>query len=375
MPGLPACAGSTGGGDTTQTPGDPVKIGVLAPQTGAYTALGDDLTNGFQLYLAMHGERLGGRPVTLSFADEGETAASGKAAAQKLIDEGVLAITGVATSAVMTAVRDVVENSRVPLIGSSASPPALQGVTYIWRTSYINDEPGEALGRYFAENVQGSVFSIAADDQAGRDMVAGLLKALPRERLAGEPVYPPSRPPTRNFQPYLAQIGTSGAAAVFCSFAGSLAVDFVQQYRRAGIELPLYAPGFLTEGPALAPQGQAAAGIYTAMNYAPDLDNRANRQFTSEYQKAYDGAAPTTYAMASYDAASVLDKAIPLVTGVLTPQSLNAALGKVGQIESPRGTWQFNQIRTPQQKWYLRQVRADGPVLSNVLISELTTLG
>ena len=50
-------------------------------------------------------------------------------------------------------------------------------------------------------------------------------------------------------------------------------------------------------------------------------------------------------------------------------------LGRVGQIDSPRGNWQFNQSRTPQQKWYLREVRRDGQVLSNVLISELGTLG
>jgi branched-chain amino acid transport system substrate-binding protein len=50
-------------------------------------------------------------------------------------------------------------------------------------------------------------------------------------------------------------------------------------------------------------------------------------------------------------------------------------LGQVGQVDSPRGVWQFNTPRTPQQKWYLRQVRPDGPVLGNVTISDLATLG
>jgi branched-chain amino acid transport system substrate-binding protein len=79
--------------------------------------------------------------------------------------------------------------------------------------------------------------------------------------------------------------------------------------------------------------------------------------------------------MASYDAAQVLDKAIGLAGKNVTPQQINLMLGKVGQIDSPRGSWQFNQSRTPQQRWYLREVRRDGQVLSNVLISDLATLG
>ncbi len=56
---------------------------------------------------------------------------------------------------------------------------------------------------------------------------------------------------------------------------------------------------------------QEAAKIYTALNYSPDLDNAANRRFASAYRKRYN-ATPTTYAMASYDAAQVLDTAIRL---------------------------------------------------------------
>ena len=110
------------------------------------------------------------------------------------------------------------------------------------------------------------------------------------------------------------------------------------------------------------------------MNYSPDLDNEANRSFAPAYQNAY-GTVPTCYAMQSYDAASVLDKAITLAGGDKRHSRDNLALGKIGSIDSPRGSWQFNQTRTPLQKWYLRQVRPDGGVLSNTVLAELTTLG
>ena len=353
-----------------------VKIGLVVPQSGIYKTIGDDLTNGFQLYLNTHDKRLGGRSVQLVTVDEGETPESGKAAVERLIkQEQVLALSGVASSTTMVEVRDLVESSQVPLIGSNASPTSLQGVRYIWRTSYVNDEPGRALGKYVSERIgNGSVAIMAADYQAGRDEVKGFLDAYGNRNVTGQPIFTPFSPPSSNFQPQLAGIKASDAKMVFAFYGGSQAVEFVKQYRQVGLSQELYAPGFLTEGAVLRQQGDAARGVYTSMNYSPDLDNQANREFASEYLKAYNSI-PTTYAMASYDAAFVLDKAIDLAGSDVTPQSVNLAMGKIGTVESPRGSWQFNQNRTPLQKWYLRQVRPDGGVLSNVVLSELSTLG
>ena len=80
--------------------------------------------------------------------------------------------------------------------------------------------------------------------------------------------------------------------------------------------------------------------------------------------------------MASYDAAAVLDKAIAKVNGKVTPANINQALGALGQIDSPRGTWQFSQkTHSPIQRWYLRVVRRDGTELSNRVVQDLATLG
>jgi branched-chain amino acid transport system substrate-binding protein len=371
---LSACSA----GNSTSAAADlpAVKIGLVVPQSGVYKTIGDDLTNGFQLYLNTHDKHLGGRSVQLVTVDEGETPESGKAAVERLIkQEQVLALSGVASSTTMVEVRDLVESSQVPLIGSNASPTSLQGVRYIWRTSYVNDEPGRALGKYVAERIgNGSVAIMAADYQAGRDEVKGFLAAYGDRNVAGQPIFTPFSPPSSNFQAQLAGIKASDAKMVFAFYGGAQAVEFVKQYRQAGLSQELYAPGFLTEGVVLRQQGDAARGVYTSMNYSPDLDNQANREFASEYLKAYN-TIPTTYAMASYDAAFVLDKAIELAGSDVTPQSVNLAMGKIGTVDSPRGSWQFNQNRTPLQKWYLRQVRPDGGVLSNVVLSELSTLG
>lgn len=40
----------------------PIKIGLVVPQSGLFKTIGDELTNGFQLYLSLSGNHLGGRP-------------------------------------------------------------------------------------------------------------------------------------------------------------------------------------------------------------------------------------------------------------------------------------------------------------------------
>ncbi|MEU9083772.1 ABC transporter substrate-binding protein [Streptomyces sp. NPDC048357] len=369
-----ACGGASLGNGEGNKQSGPVKIGLLVPQSGTYKALGDDMKQGFELYVAQHGGKLGGREVQIVVADEGETADSGKAAAEKLVKQDrVLAVSGVVSSATINGVKDLFETSKVPLVGSNASPTTLTGTRYVWRTSYVNDEPGKALGKYVAEKAGGPVFLVAAGYQAGKDEIEGFKSTfLPAGgKIAGEEVYTPF-PATKNFQPYLAQIENSGAKAVFCFYAGGAAVDFVKQYRDFGLagKIPLYAPGFLTEGGVLKGQGEAATGILTALNYSADLDNAANKQFAPAYRTAY-GADPTTYAMASWDAAQVLDKAIKAAGGTVTPETVNAAIATVGDIDSPRGTWRFNSGGTPEQPWYLREVRQG----ANTVAGDLGRLG
>jgi hypothetical protein len=102
---LSAC-GDSGSTNETASKGT-VKIGLLVPQSGPNKAIGDDMKQGFELFRTLGSGRLGGYDVEQVLADEGETAESGKAAVEKLVKQDkVLAVTGVATSAVMLAIKD-----------------------------------------------------------------------------------------------------------------------------------------------------------------------------------------------------------------------------------------------------------------------------
>jgi branched-chain amino acid transport system substrate-binding protein len=375
-----ACGGSAAKSDSGSGGGDTVKIGMLASLSGTYKSVGEDLRDGFQLYLDGHGGKLGGRKVDLVVADEGDGAATAVPAATKLVKQDkVVAMTGVVGGGSVNAVLPLLNENKIPLVGSNARPE-VKDVTRVWHTSYMSDEPGIAIAQYLKETVPGPVYAIGPDYQGGWDELRGFTETF--TKAGGQLANPDGKtkftpfPQTNNFLPYFTEIKNSGAKGVYTFYAGAAAIDFVKQYRQSDAkDIPLYAAGFITEGGVLQAQGEAAKDVYTSLHYAPDLDNPTNRAFVAAYQGKF-GKAPTSYVMASYDAAAVLDKGLAGVKGKVTPESLNEAIGKVGQIDSPRGTWQFGpQTHAPVQKWYLRQVRPDGRALSNVMVQDLATLG
>ena len=148
----------------------------------------------------------------------------------------------------------------------------------------------------------------------------------------------------------------------------------LQTYRSSGLGIKLLGTADLTETVDLATIGPLPQQVYTSMFYAPDLDNASNRRFVTQYHRAH-GVQPSGYAMAAYDSACVLGRALSLVPETPTGARINQAFSLLGQIESPRGIWTFNINRSPQQKWYLRRLHLDGMVPSNLLDTDLAVLG
>jgi len=369
-----ACAGERPAAPNT------IKIGLLASLSGTYQAVGTDIRDGFELYLESHGGKLGGHPVELVVADEGDGAPTAVPAATKLIKrDNVQVLTGIVGGGSMAAVYPLITEAKIPFVGSNGRP-ALKDVSWVWHTSYLSQETGAAIARYVKDNVRGSVYAIGPDYQGGWDQLRGFTDAFVKSGGAlanpdGKTRFTPF-PATTNFTPYFSQIKASGAAAVYTFYAGSAAINFVKQYAQSEVkDLPLYAAGFLTEGGVLNAQGEAARNVYSVLNYSPDLDNAANRSFVEGWKAEHDGP-PTTYAMASYDAAAVLDKALAAAGPNPDPAAINAAIAGLGQIDSPRGSWELSKTtHSPVQRWYLRQVRQDGRALSNTVVADLATIG
>lgn len=372
------CAGDAGGaGDTDSST---VKIGYIASLSGVFQTVGEDMVDGFQLYLDMHDGQLGGHPVDLLVADEGAGELAQPAAQRLIRDDRVHALAGIVGGGAYAAVAPMAGENQIPLVGANGRPNLEPDqVEWLWHTSFISDEPGQAIAQHVLDNVDGPVYAIGPDYQGGHDELRGFVDTF--TGLGGELANPDGEtrwtpfPDTTDFVPFLNEIAQTDAEAVYTFYAGAAAIDFVTQYAQSEVaDLPLYG-AFLTEGAVLGAQGEAAEGVWNVLNYSPDLDNAANREFVAEWSARHDRT-PTTFAMASWDAALVLDRAIAAIDGEVTPAAINQAIGGLGQIDSPRGPWQFSdKTHAPIQRWYLRVVARDGSELTNVLVEDLATVG
>jgi branched-chain amino acid transport system substrate-binding protein len=368
--------GGGGGGDDDAGGGEeggggPVTIGLLVPTSGVYAPLGEDMEQGFRLFLDQNDGQLGGRDTTVRVVDEGESPDTGVPGAQRLVQE-VDAVVGIVNSGTALASRNLFEEAEVPLIIANAGADDITGANasdYVWRTSFSNGEVAAALGPYAAAQCE-SVFLAAADYAAGKEATAGFEETFTEAggTVAGS-VFPPFGT-TTNYQPFLAQIQQSGADCVYTFFAGAEAVAWTRQYRELGVEATLLSSGFLTEGGVLTAAGEAAVGVETSLHYSDQLDNERNAEFVQAYTEAYNEA-PTVYAVQAYDAAQALDQA--LADGAETGPEIIEGLQGIDTIDSPRGEFSFSEGHGPEQTYYLRRVEDQNGTLVNTVVQELET--
>ncbi|TQN42779.1 amino acid/amide ABC transporter substrate-binding protein (HAAT family) [Blastococcus colisei] len=378
---LAACGGGSLGGDEDAGAGggaegeETVTVGLVIPQAGVYTPLGEDMQQGWDLYLEQNDGMLGGYEVETVVADEGESPDTGVPAVQRLLTEGdVDALVGIVNSATALGVADAVTEAEVPLIVANAGAEAITkdaGSPYVWRSSFTNAQIAAAMGEHLAQEGIGPVYVMAPDYAAGQEVVEGFTTAYEAAggTVAGQALTPFGS--TQDFQPFLSGIQSSGAEATFVFYAGGEAVSFVQQYDQFGLKdsIPLYGSGFLTEGSVLDAQGESAVGVRTTLHYSTEIDNEANAEFVEAYVAAYDEL-PTTYAVQAYDAANVLDAALEEAEDLSGP-AITEALDGLGEIEdSPRGPWSFTN-QTPEQSIYLREVVDEGGTLLNSVVTDL----
>jgi branched-chain amino acid transport system substrate-binding protein len=366
--------GGSGGGSTTGSGSRSIKVGLVIPQAGVYATLGTDMKRAWELWLERHGNRLGDYSVTTVTADEGEGPQTGVPAVQQLLQrDQVDVLVGIVNSATALGVKDMVAEAKKLLVIANAGAGAITGAArtpYIWRTSFTNAQVAGAVGKHLAGTAK-TAYAIAPDYAAGAEAIAGFSAAF---KAGGGSVLGESKPAfgkTQDYQPFLTRIRASGAQATFCFFSGAEAVSFVKQYAQFGLKarIPLYGSGFLTEGGVLTAQGDAALGVQTALHYSTELDSPANKEFRSAYE-AKNNALPTVFAVQTWDAATVLDRALRTASG-LSGDALATALGAVGTIDnSPRGPWTFDG-QSPKETFYLRRVERSGGRLVNAVVSDL----
>jgi branched-chain amino acid transport system substrate-binding protein len=346
----------------------PVKIGLVAVLTGPQAALGTHLRDGFQLGMKHLENKLGGRAAeVLVIDDELRPDAAVTKVRAALERDKCDFIVGVVFSNILAAIIRPVTETQTFLISTNAGPSPIAGrgcSPFFFATSYVNDQNHAVLGAAANDGVdvggQNRVIRraiiITPNYQAGRDAAAGFKSTFRGEVM--DEIYVPLN--TTDFSAELAKIAAARPEGIYTFMPGGLGVQFVRQYRQAGLNIPVLS-AFTVDEAVLPAQGEAALGLYTGTTWTPTLQNAQNARFVRDFE-AQHNYVPASYAAHAYDSAMLLDSAVRKVGGNLSDKGALRAAIKAADFRSVRGNFRFGANHFPVQDFWLARVgrRADG---------------
>ncbi|MGU3432431.1 ABC transporter substrate-binding protein [Actinomycetes bacterium M1A6_2h] len=315
-----AACGSSSGSDDTGT----IKIGSVHPTTGALAGVGGLMNDGAALAVsdinAAGGVKaLDGRQLELVSGDSQGKAEVGQSEAQRLIDDGAVALVGTYQSDVTQNVASVAERSRVPLVIDVAVDDKIldQGYQYSFRIqpnassmgtdgakalAAIGQQSGQPIKKVSYLHIEGSfgdsVFKAFQAEAANQGITS-----------VDEITYPATNFSDATTQVRQASVGNPDVIVATGYYPdGLLIAKAVQQLNLNVKGVYGIANGAFDDSSFPAAAGTAGDGVLSA-NYHFDATSDRVNDIRTRFQEKY-GKPMETAAMLSYQAVEVIAKGL-----------------------------------------------------------------
>ena len=354
----------------------PIKIGFIAPLSGAFSATGKDMLNGIQLYLEEIGYQAAGRKIELIVEDDEAVPATGLTKTRKLVEkDGVHIMTGGLMASTGYALAPYIDSKEIPMTYPIMAPDDLtqrQRAKWIVRTGWNSSQANHPLGEYTYQTLKYRKAAIMGLDYAfGWESAGGFQKTF--EEAGGKVIQKIWCPLTvTDFSPYLSQI-SKDADVLYILFVGRATLQFVKQAQEFGLKgkIPVVGGGTSTDEHALPSMGDEALGIITALHYSEALDNPANKKFVKAFREKAKKAA-SYYSEGTYTGSRWIVEAIKAVKGDVENRGrFLEAIKKVELRDVPRGPFRLDDYGNPVQNVYIRKVERVGGELQNTVIQTI----
>jgi branched-chain amino acid transport system substrate-binding protein len=229
------------------------------------------------------------------------------------------------------------------------------------------------LADYAAKDLKYKTAITVSDDFAfGYEQMGGFQRVFEDAggRLKSK-LWPPLVTP--DYTPYLAQVG--GADAVVAGFAGANPLKFMQQYRAAGLTLPLLGGEGMADDSLLRSFGDESVGLISASPYSAEFDSPANRKFV-EGMVRDTGNVPGIAAACLYINGMVAEAALHQTGGSTDDkEAFMSALRAVSLTDSPRGAFHFDHFGNVVGNIFIRRCERNGEKLINTVVKTYPDVG
>ena len=338
-----------------------IKIGFVSTFSGPQAAIGEDMRRSVELAKEHLGGKIAGKAIEIVYEDDQFKPDVGKARSEKLVQQDkVNFVAGYIWSNVLLAsLKTVTDEGDTILISANAGPSQIAGELCnknFFSTSWQNDQTPMAMGEYLNKKGVKSLYVVAPNYAAGKDMVSGVKRTYKGE-LKGEDYT--KWPDQLDFSAELTKIAQAKPDGIFIFYPGAHGVQFVKQWPQSGLNktVPLYQV-FSIDAITLPQQGELALGTLGAQEWVNDLPNEQNKRYVADFKKKHN-VYPSYYGAQSYDAIMLIASAAEALKGDLSSKDKVRAEMKKANFKSLRGDFKFNTNQFPIQNFYIQETVKD----------------
>jgi branched-chain amino acid transport system substrate-binding protein len=301
---------------------------------------------------------VGGRPIKLVVQDDLGTPEGAQTADRELIDAGVVAIIGHATSGQTIAGLAVTNPARVVMLSPTATTPKLSGRDdFFFRILFSLADRAHSLAQhiYQGRNITRLAVIRDADNTAysktyqeafagGYQLLGGILTADAGFSSKAQP----------DFTPMVAQLRASNPDGLLIIAADIDTALIAQRTRIMGWQIPLFTSSWAQTETLVNNGGRAVEGLELEIASAVNNQTQDYLDFKTRYQERF-GQAPSFGAVAGYEAAKVLASALQKTGG--KAESLPQALVGIKNFKGLADAFSFDRYGDVVRPFYLGAIR------------------
>jgi branched-chain amino acid transport system substrate-binding protein len=358
--------------------GEAVKIGVVAPATGALAAAAADMRNGWDLYWELNDNQAAGVEVETIHEDDTGDPYTGRTKAERLVEgEGVSMVVGPIHANIGYAIADYVSGQGLPSIMSVAAADDLtqrDANPLVVRTgAFTSSQMNFAAGQWAYDQGHRTAVTLCPDYAYGHESCGGFVETFTEAggEILGQLWNPLN---TQDFSTYFNQMRDLNPDILFLAGTGADAPRIINGYTDFGLagEIPMIGNATLLEQSVLRGGNLPAEGMQSFSYFTEGRDSPGTADFVAAYEEAY-GEVPSLYSAGAYVTAEWIALTMENVDGdVSDSEAFVEAMHDVTLDDSPFGPLELDEYGQIVGSTYLREVTArDDGSLWNTVVDEI----
>ena len=295
--------------------GATVKVGLMAPITGAFASEGQDMKKLLELMVEETNKKGGinGSKVELIVEDDGSTPRSAATAASRLVSKGVPVAIGTYGSAVTEASQDIYDEAGIVQIGTGSTSIRLtsKGMKRFFRTCPRDDEQGR-VAQETLEKMGYKRVAILHDNSAYAKGLADETQALINTKKSADVIFFDALVPgERDYSAILTKLKGVNPDAIFFTGYYPEAGLLLRQMAEMKFSIPLIGGDATNNLDLVKIAGPAAKGYrFISPPMPADIDNPAAKELLKAYMDKYNSQPSSIWVVLAGDAYLVLAEAI-----------------------------------------------------------------